>query len=204
MKRIFNLMKARAEEKSENWYLYTYLDVFKRVKKFTCHHSKSKTSFHQESHPYPFIPSKPLIYIYINISIHYIKQETSILHAKSWVASGHGQSFQAIVFRKTSPNPLGCPHPSVVLHQGFLICLTASGHRFSEAKFHQTRVETSLGGSHPVSTPWEPTQDTLLTKKVGTWTAAFPEFSLKIFLSITRKNSQPLEDWRNWRASFWS
>ena len=28
--------------------------------------------------------------------------------------------------------------------------------------------------------------------KQGTWTAAFPEFSLKIFLSITRKNSQPL------------
>lgn len=27
---------------SENWYLYTYLDVFKRVKKFTCHHPKAK------------------------------------------------------------------------------------------------------------------------------------------------------------------
>lgn len=111
-------MKARAEQKSETWYLYTYLDVFKSVK--NAHVIQMQNIF--SSRELSISIDSKQTFVYISIKTRNTHPTGQILGLQVVMVN----LFTSLSWGNIS-RPQGCPHPSVVLHQGFLICLTASG-----------------------------------------------------------------------------
>ena len=116
------------------------------MKKFTCHHSKSKTSFHQESHPYRFIPSKPLIYIYTYIYI-YRSIKTRNIHPTCQILSckWSWSIFSSHCLQENISKPLLVPAPIRGTASGFPHMPDSFRDRFFRGK-----VPPKKGGI-----PWE-------------------------------------------------
>ena len=84
-------MKARAEQKSETWYLYTYLDVFKSVK--NAHVIQMQNIF--SSRELSISIDSKQTFVYISIKTRNTHPTGQILG----FASGHGESFYLTVLR---------------------------------------------------------------------------------------------------------